>query len=213
MKRCSWLIAVAVLLSACGRGDAEERLSGIVQIPVRVLGPDGIEQPREAANLLRYALALIPAALFGRADSTTLRQLTAEQTRVPLDAASLEAWAKAGAKTWLPGSDDHLQITPADVRVARVMTAAFADEGESRLGVGFHDLAEDTNLILVYVDRACSVVGEHGAVAGVPAGVTNSAVHLELRFPAAGVYWVRTAREQSLAVVAPHSPTLDVYIR
>ena len=223
------LIAAVLLLSACRHGDAQERLTGTLQVPVRVLGPDGIEQPREAANLLRYALALVPATLFGMADRATLRQLAADKTRIALITDELSIWAKAGARPWLPGADETLQITPADVRVARVMTAAFSPEGDSRLGVGFHDLAEDTNLILVYVDRACTVVGHHGAEskaddktaapAGNDAGASagghsvSSAVQVNLRFAAPGLYWVRTALDQPIAVVAPTSPALEVHTR
>ena len=66
-------LCAVLMLSACDRGDAQERLSGTLRVPVRVLGPDGIELPREAANELRYALALVPAALFGMADRANRR--------------------------------------------------------------------------------------------------------------------------------------------
>ena len=203
-------LCAVLMLSACDRGDAQERLSGTLRVPVRVLGPDGIELPREAANELRYALALVPAALFGMADRATLKQLTAVQTAIELDGAQLSKWAEAGAKPWLAGEGAELRIAPAGVRVARVMTAAFSPAGESRLGVGFHDLMADTNLVLVYVDRACTVAGRLGDSAG---GATGEAVALDLRFPAAGLYWLRTVPGLPITVVAPASPTLEVRTR
>lgn len=214
MRPLVMMVALALSLAACGRGDAQARLAGDVRVPVRVLGADGIEQPREAANLLRYAMALVPATLFGMADRSTLKQLAAEQTRLPLLTDELIKWAAAGAQPWRAGADEKLQIAPIDVRVARIMTAAFSPEGESRSGVGFYDLAENTNLILVYVDRASSVVGErslveHEATAAAP----HAVVRFDLHFPAAGIYWVRTEPAQPIMVVAPASPTLDVRTR
>ena len=210
-------LVLSLSLAACGRGAAQVRLAGDVWVPVRVLGVDGLEQPREAANQLRYAMALVPAALFGVADRNTLKQLAAEQTRIPLVTEDLTKWAAAGAQPWRAGADEKLQITPVDVRVARIMTAAFSPEGASRAGVGFHDLAQDTNLILVYVDRASSVVGERtlgepGAVQAAPSA-PDAGVRLDLHFPAAGIYWVRTAPAQPIVVVAPASPTLEVRTR
>jgi hypothetical protein len=204
--RAAGVLASALLLAACGHSAAVGRLDGVLQLPVRVLGADGIEEPRDSADALRYALALVPGAIFGVADSRTLRQLNADKAHVALDTAALTTWAQSGAMAWRAANTANLQVAPADTRLARLMTAAFSPQGDSRLGVGVHDLAADTNLILVFVDRACSITGDYGAA---PADV----VHFALHFPAAGIYWVRTAPQQPIIAVAPASPTLDVRTR
>lgn len=197
--------AEEVTAPAAATTDAAPRITGVPMLQVRVLDVGGVELPREATMQFRYALALVPGALFGVADRTTLRQMNPDKTRIALDTDALTQWAAKGARAWRPTADGALTIAPTSVRVARVMSAAFTPQGDSHLGVGFHDLTTDNNLILMYVDAPCAITGTTGP--------PEHRVVVDLRFGAAGLYWLRSAPSQTIIGFPPRSPTLDVRTR
>ena len=174
-------------------------------IPIRLLDHDGIEWPRDQSNTLRYALAIVPGTLFGVADRATLRQMTAERAQLGLDMADLTAWAAAAAQPWRPANAEVLSVQPADTRVARVMLAAFAGAGGSAYGVGFHDLLLRRNLVLIYVDRGCTVTTPE-ATADLAAG----SVRYDLKLPREGWYWLRTAPGEAIEDVDLGSLSIEL---
>ncbi len=175
------------------------------RIPIRLLDRDGIEWPRDQSNTLRYALAIVPGTLFGVADRATLRQMTAERAHLGLDMADLTAWAAKAAQPWRPGDAEVLNVQPADTRVARVMLAAFASAGGSAYGVGFHDLLLRRNLVLIYVDRGCTVTTPEAT-----ADLTAGSVRYDLKLPREGWYWLRTAPGEAIADVDLGSLSIEL---
>ena len=174
-------------------------------IPIRLLDHDGIEWPRDQTNTLRYALAIVPGTLFGVADRATLRQMTAERAHIGLDMADLAVWAAKAAQPWRQGDGEVLNVHPADTRVARVMLAAFAGSGGSAYGVGFHDLLLRRNLVLVYVDRGCSVTTPE-----VTADLAAGSVRYDLKLPHEGWYWLRTAPGEAIEGVDLGSLSIEL---
>ena len=197
-------LPVALLVLSCLAGcfGANGAVEEPQRLPVRVLDERGLEWPRDTANDLQYALAAIPGAIFGVADRTTLQQASASQAHLEFDPAALTEWATKAAQPWRAGEGVAVTVTPADARLARVMIAAFQPDGGSNYGVGFHDLGPRRNLVLLYVDRACTVESAEGS--------GDDSVRYGLDLPAAGFYWVRTAPGETIEGVDPDSLTIEL---
>lgn len=193
----------AISMTGCsgvlGGADASYR------VPIRLLDHDGIEWPRDQTSTLRYALAIVPGTLFGVADRATLRQMTAERAHLGLDMADLTAWAAKAAQPWRAANAEVLDVQPVDTRVARVMLAAFASSGGSAYGVGFHDLLLRRNLVLIYVDRGCTVTTPE-----VTADLAAGSVRYDLKLPREGWYWLRTGPGEAIEDVDLGSLSIEL---
>lgn len=197
--------ALLVILCLGGCFGAAGETEDSYDVPVRILDARGLEWPRDAANGLRYALAVVPGAIFGVADRTSLKQIGVSKAQLELDMVELSAWARKSAKPWQVGDGLPVTVKPAETQVARVMLAAFQGEGGSSYGVGFHDLGLRRNLVLLYVDRACTIESaDDGAAAS---------VNYALDLPAAGFYWVRTAPGEAIEGVDPDTLSVELRMR
>lgn len=192
------------LLALLGCSGSAGEVAADARLPVRLLAANGLEWPRDAANDLRYALALVPGAIFGTADRASLQQLTIDRAHLELDVASRAAWAGGGARPWA-AVNEAVRVEPSDARLARVMLAAFDGRAGSNFGVGMHDLAARNNLVVVYVDRPCTLRSDAAALPG-------AGVQYALEFPRAGFYWVRTAPGEPVTTVTPDVPTVEVRV-
>ena len=119
--------------------------------------------------------------------------------------ADLRVWAAKAAQPWRRGEGEVLDVQPAETRVARVMLAAFASAGGSAYGVGFHDLLLRRNLVLIYVDRGCTVTTPE-ATADLGAG----SVRYNLKLPGEGWYWLRTAPGEAIEAVELGSLSIEL---
>ena len=186
----SGLVLLSLLLSACSMM-SPARYGPIHEIDtvVEYVGPDNIplDSSRYPGKVI-LAFPMVSGAIFGSPQDNAMfvSQLDDslhfhidlaekpdmfEDAIAPLD----ETWKQAG-----------LVIEPDDTRIGRLGTFPYGGDDGSQVGAGgFFDPVTRNTLILVYVDRACTISGEFSI------GLTS--YRHELVFNNRGFHWVRIA--------------------
>lgn len=187
----SWLVCCAWVLASVGLGLGSAGASSIgssrdFAVTVRLL--DGDRNPLPDAGYTGEVTILMPfvaGRLFGEMSSEgaikkrvrvgDVLRFAAEALQRPLERAA-KVWNGAEASTW--------SIAPSAARIVRLATLSLRPDGEP-----FADqtllLDADTKdgLLLLYVDRACSIRGT------TPTGTGTADLAIEL--PAPGFHWIR----------------------
>jgi hypothetical protein len=142
-------------------------------------------KPLRAARLL---FPYIPGDLYGAPGPTVMFSATTDlELRFKLDLTPHRA-AIDRASTVVKSPE--MKVEPKETRFGRVGTFPHAVDGNRSLGGGaFYDPATRSNVLLVYVDRPCTMGGSvrrYGMV-----------LEVDLKFAEAGFHWVRLAQVSS----------------
>jgi hypothetical protein len=131
--------------------------------------------------------AVIPGEIYGEVRGGPVQVIRADMNHpFPLDLGDMVADIRRKAESLQTDfGATGLVVAPPNTRFARIATMAADEETQMVFGAGFLDSASRDGLILVYVDRACTITGTQHMMGD------DRRFDVTLRAP--GFHWIRVA--------------------
>lgn len=147
----------------------------------------------------------VPAGIVGRPEGSAIAQVRAgigEQVSIHFSEWIVDIEGRA--RPWsTSSSDETVPIAPRNTKIARIGTFPMDWEGENVIaGGGFVDPDSREFLVLVYVDRACTMSGTVHR---------NGETHrYDARLQKPGLHWIRVEEEADVTRFVPAGPIDEV---
>ncbi len=191
-RKATWLHLVAVLSIGAGQllsphppGASASALRDFA-VTVRLL--DGDRNPLPDAGYTGEVTILMPfvaGRLFGEASGEgAIKKRVRVGDVLHFAAEALERPLERAAKGWTGGEASTWSIAPSAARIVRLATLSLRPDGELFADqTVFLDADTKDGLLLLYVDRACSIRGT------APTGTGTADLAIDL--PGPGFHWIR----------------------
>lgn len=214
MKNAIILLAVSLLLSACGGATVRDE-PGTVPATVNTVKPIQKKQVfqfllPDAISTANFEILGVEGLLMGKKSGDAVIERIAENGgRLTFRPDHLEEIGKDQAKKFEPAEllahNNGISVSPSDTQITRlVQVVSFRAIGGQELPTRFED-EEGNRLLLLYVDRPSTI-----------SGVRRTSVDklvMDIRLPESGLYWIKYDWNANVARLHAIQPPETVFIR
>ncbi len=195
------IFRIAFLALALLQGCAPLAPAGAPSNAGIVLATVTLAEPDDKGNWLprRSLSAVFPAvqgAIFGKPSAELVASIPVLIGRAfTIDLAAWEQRFAQRAQAASGPTFKNVTLEPRAMRMARVGTFLFDTASQRYMpgGVGFEDADSGDHVLLVYVDRPCSMRGVMGE--------GDDSAEIDVSFPRAGLSWLRVVRNEATAPI------------